>query len=99
MNDDAARRADPGPAPARSSRPARVQRGFLLRELVKRDLQTRYAGSFLGVLWSVLQPLWQLLLFTFVFALVLRIELPPGARTGSFALYLFAAFVPWIAVQ
>jgi ABC-type polysaccharide/polyol phosphate export permease len=78
---------------------AGVDRLFLLRELVKRDLQTRYAGSFLGLLWSVLQPLWQLLLFTFVFALVLRIALPPGSRTDSFALYLFAAFVPWIAIQ
>ncbi|HJR50515.1 MAG TPA: ABC transporter permease [Gemmatimonadales bacterium] len=83
---------------ARASGP-RFQRFFLLRELVKRDLLARYAGSFLGLLWSVLQPLWQLLLFTFVFALVLKIALPPGARTGSFALYLFAAFVPWIAVQ
>jgi lipopolysaccharide transport system permease protein len=76
-----------------------VDRLFLLRELVKRDLQSRYAGSLFGLVWSVLQPLWQLLLFTFVFALVLRIGLPPGARTGSFALYLFAAFVPWIAIQ
>jgi lipopolysaccharide transport system permease protein len=78
---------------------ARVDRLFLLRELVKRDLQSRYAGSLFGLLWSVLQPLWQLLLFTFVFALVLRIGLPPNARTQSFALYLFAAFVPWIAVH
>ena len=34
--------------------------GFLLRELVKRDLSARYAGSLLGIVWSVLQPLWQL---------------------------------------
>ena len=76
-----------------------VDRLFLLRELVRRDIQSRYAGSALGLVWAVLQPLWQLLLFTFVFALVLRIQLPPDARTESFALYLFAAFVPWIAIQ
>src|SRR5437764_983056 len=40
---------------------------FLLRELVKRDFQGRYAGSLLGFVWSFVQPLWMLLLFTFVF--------------------------------
>ncbi|HUP22774.1 MAG TPA: ABC transporter permease [Thermoanaerobaculia bacterium] len=94
---------DPSNAPpGRAEPPAagwRVDPLFLLRELVKRDIQTRYAGSYLGLVWTVLQPLWQLLLFTFVFAVVLRIALPPEARTSSFALYLFAAFVPWIAVQ
>ena len=44
---------------------------FLLRELVKRDFQGRYAGSLLGFFWSFVQPLWLLLLFTFVFSTVL----------------------------
>src|SRR5258708_9593303 len=39
---------------------------FLLRELVKRDFQGRYAGSLLGFAWSFMQPLWLLGLFTFV---------------------------------
>lgn len=71
---------------------------FLLRELVKRDFQSRYAGSLLGFVWSVLQPLWLLLLFTFVFSTVMKV--PPGAtRTESFAAFLFCGLLPWMALQ
>lgn len=71
---------------------------FLLRELVKRDFQGRYAGSALGLVWSFLQPLWMLVLFTFVFSTVMKISLA-GARTGSFAVFLFAGLLPWMALQ
>lgn len=71
---------------------------FLLRELVKRDFQGRYAGSALGLVWSFVQPLWMLLLFTFVFSTVMKISLA-GARTGHFAVFLFSGLLPWMAVQ
>ena len=71
---------------------------FLLKELVKRDFQGRYAGSALGLVWSFLQPLWMLLLFTFVFSTVMKISLA-GARTGHFAIFLFSGLLPWMAVQ
>jgi lipopolysaccharide transport system permease protein len=73
---------------------------FLLRELVKRDFQGRYAGSLLGFFWSFVQPLWLLVLFTFVFSTVLKVRVVdagnPGARFGAF---LFSALLPWIAIQ
>lgn len=71
---------------------------FVLRELVKRDLRSRYAGSVLGFLWSFLQPLWQLVLFSFVFAGVLKVT-PVGEHTSSFALFLFCGLLPWLALQ
>ncbi len=71
---------------------------FLLKELVKRDFQGRYAGSALGLVWSFLQPLWMLLLFTFVFSTVMKISLA-GARTGHFAIFLFSGLLPWMALQ
>jgi lipopolysaccharide transport system permease protein len=71
---------------------------FLLSELVRRDFQARYAGSALGFLWSFAQPLWQLLLFTFVFSGILRIQLL-GERTESFALFLFCGLLPFMAVS
>lgn len=73
-------------------------RFFLLRELVKRDFQGRYAGSILGLLWSFVQPLWLLLLFSFVFATVLRVPLV-GQRTDHFGLFLLAGLLPWLAVN
>jgi lipopolysaccharide transport system permease protein len=71
---------------------------FLLKELVKRDFHGRYAGSALGLVWSLVQPLWLLALFTFVFATVLRIPLV-GERTDNFAIFLFAGLLPWMAIQ
>lgn len=71
---------------------------FLLGELVRRDFRARYAGSLLGFLWSFAQPLWQLLLFTFVFSGVLRVSLQ-GERTGNFALYLFCGLLPYMALN
>lgn len=71
---------------------------FLLRELVKRDFRGRYAGSLLGFVWSLIQPLWLLVLFSFVFASVLRIS-PLGERTSSFAVFLFAGLLPWMAIH
>jgi lipopolysaccharide transport system permease protein len=71
---------------------------FLLKELVRRDFQGRYAGSALGLVWSFVQPLWMLLLFTFVFSTVMKISLA-GSRTGSFAVFLFCGLLPWMALQ
>jgi len=72
------------------------QQLFLLRELVRRDFQGRYAGSLLGLLWSFVQPLWLLVLFTFVFATVMKISLI-GERTENFGIFLFCGLLPWAA--
>src|ERR1700759_4377647 len=71
---------------------------FLLKELVKRDFQGRYAGSALGLVWSFLQPLWMLLLFAFVFSTVMKTPLT-GVRPSHFSIFLFCGLLPWMAVQ
>lgn len=72
---------------------------FLLRELVKRDFKARYIGSAFGFLWSFVLPIWQLLLFTFVFAGVMRIRLEEDAVVGSFAIFVFSGLLPWAALS
>jgi ABC-type polysaccharide/polyol phosphate export permease len=81
-----------------TGRPGLFAHSFLLRELVRRDFQGRYAGSLLGFVWSFLQPLWQLLLFSFVFSAVLHVA-PVGERTHRFWVFLFCGLLPWLAVQ
>ena len=76
----------------------RIAHLFLLRELVRRDFQGRYAGSVLGFVWSFAQPLWQLVLFSFVFSTVLAVS-PIGERTDRFWVFLFSGLLPWMAVQ
>jgi len=74
------------------------RRAFILRQLVRRDLQARYSGSALGLLWSFVHPLWQLVLFTWVFSYVMRVPIT-GQGTSRFAVFLFAGLLPWLAVQ
>jgi lipopolysaccharide transport system permease protein len=83
-------------APLRA-RPA--NRWFLLRELVRRDLRDRYAGSAFGLVWSFAQPLALLLLFTFVFSTVLRAGGDRRWPEVGFASWLFAGLLPWTAIQ
>jgi len=72
----------------------------LLKTLVQRDLEARYKGSILGNFWSILNQLSQLLVYTYVFSVVLKVKLdlkglPPNSFT--FGLWLFAGLIPWIA--
>ena len=73
-------------------------RWLMLRELVKRDLLSRYAGSSLGFLWSFLQPVWQLVLYSFVFGEVMKVALV-GERAPGFSLFLFAGLLPWLTLS
>lgn len=72
---------------------------FLLGEFTRRDFKGRYAGSTLGFLWSFVQPLWSLALFTFLFSTVMKISPGIGERTDNFAIFLFCGLLPWMALQ
>ena len=71
---------------------------FLFSELLRRDLSTRYAGSFGGPLWALLNPLILCGLYTFVFVAVLRLPAPAGFG-GSYAEFLLAGLLPWLGFQ
>lgn len=62
----------------------------MIISLVQRDLKGRYKNSVLGFLWSYLNPLLQLAVYTFVFSIVLRNNIE------KFYLFLFVALVPWM---
>ena len=72
---------------------------FLLGEFTRRDFKGRYAGSVMGFLWSFVQPLWSLALFTFLFSTVMKVSPGIGERTSNFAIFLFCGLLPWMAVQ
>lgn len=61
--------------------------------LVRKDLRGRYKGSFLGFLWTFINPLLQLMVYTIVFSQILR------AGIDKYYLFLFVALVPWIFFQ
>lgn len=60
-----------------------VQVRDLLRELIARDIKLRYRGSLLGIAWTLLNPLAELLVLLFVFGSVFHVSIP------NFGAYLF----------
>ncbi len=65
----------------------------LIQSLVARDLKARYRGSVLGFLWSFVNPLLLLLIYTFVFTVVMPGVHPPELE--PFALFMFCGIRPW----
>jgi lipopolysaccharide transport system permease protein len=69
----------------------------LLYELVGRDVKLRYRRSVLGILWSLVNPLVQLLVFVFLFRRVVPLDIPNYplfAFTGVLAWSWFASALP-----
>jgi ABC-type polysaccharide/polyol phosphate export permease len=64
----------------------------LISSLVARELKARYRGSVFGFLWSFINPLLLLLIYTFVFTTVIPNEEP---RTKPYALFMFSGILPW----
>ncbi len=80
------------------STPAEVwQYRSLILNLAQRDLKARYKKSFLGWLWSLINPATTLAIYTVVFGVFLGAVAPVAGngKTQSFALYLFCALVCW----
>jgi lipopolysaccharide transport system permease protein len=70
----------------------------LIRELIKRELNQRYRGSYLGTAWSVITPLIMLLVYTFVFSVFLKVRWQAAGEqtsTQEFALIIFAGLIPF----
>ena len=65
----------------------------LISSLVARELKARYRGSVLGFVWSFVNPLLLLLIYTFVFTVVLPGAHPPELE--PYALFLFCGILPW----
>ncbi len=61
------------------------------------DMRHRYAGSGMGVIWNVISPLAQILVYTIVFTKIMSIKLPEITSQFAFPLYLCSGFLPWIA--
>jgi lipopolysaccharide transport system permease protein len=65
----------------------------LIRTMVRRDVLSRYSGSFGGAFWAVLNPLMLMLTYFFVFGVVM----PHGTSRSAFALTFLAGMLPWLA--
>ncbi|MGH9408143.1 MAG: ABC transporter permease [Vicinamibacterales bacterium] len=69
----------------------------LIYTLVSRDLKARYRGSVLGFLWSFVNPLLFLLVYTVTFTYLMPGAAPAGIN--HYALFMFCGLLPWTWFQ
>lgn len=69
-------------------------RGFVFGS-VRRDYQLRYRGTMLGVLWTVLQPLAMILIYTVVFSQVMKTRLQGVEGNFAYSMHLCAGIITW----
>jgi len=61
---------------------------YLLRQLIRRDILTRYKRSVLGVAWTMLNPLGTMLILSLVFSNLFNAE-------GSYPVYILSGILAW----
>lgn len=62
----------------------------MIRNLVKKELRGRYKSSVLGFLWTFINPLCQIIIYTIVFSTIMRTGIE------QFYLYLTVGMIPWM---
>jgi ABC-type polysaccharide/polyol phosphate export permease len=67
----------------------------LIQSMVARDLKARYRGSVLGFLWSFVNPLLLLLVYTFVFSIVMPGARAVGVEPREYPVFMFCGLLPW----
>lgn len=67
----------------------------LILQMARREVIGRYKGSVMGILWSFLNPLFMLAVYTFVFSVVFKARwtTSPGEDKADFAVLLFAGMI------
>ena len=68
----------------------------LLKQLVLRDIRSRFIGSASGWIWLILTPLLLLAVYGFVFGVIFRARVPAGLDI-PFVAWLAVALWPWLA--
>ena len=68
---------------------------LLIRRLAHNDFKTKYAGSYLGIIWAFIQPVVTIFVYWFVFSAIRS----GSMRSVPFVLWLMAGLVPWFFFQ
>ena len=62
----------------------------LLKNLVIRDLKARYKNSVLGIVWSLLNPLLMMAVYTVLFTILI-----PNDDIQKYPIFILVALIPW----
>ena len=61
------------------------------------ELKYRFAGSSLGFFWNIINPILQIIVYTFVFSNIMQAKMEALNGTSGFSLYLCAGMFAWLA--
>jgi len=61
----------------------------LLKTNIKKEIRGKYKGSFLGVLWSFINPLLMVAVYAIVFPYIMRI------KQDNYLIFLISGVIPW----
>lgn len=61
----------------------------LLKTSIRKEIRGKYKGSFLGVLWSFINPLLMVMIYAVVFPLILRV------KEDNYVIFLIVGLIPW----
>ena len=61
----------------------------LLKTNVKKEIRGKYKGSFLGVLWSFINPLLTVLIYVLIFPYIMK------TQTDNYLIFLICGVIPW----
>jgi lipopolysaccharide transport system permease protein len=75
-------------------RPIWAYRSFI-RGSIQREFQSKYRNSLFGAAWSLINPLAMILVYTVIFAQVMRAKLSGVDSTFSYSIYLCAGILTW----
>jgi ABC-type polysaccharide/polyol phosphate export permease len=64
-----------------------------------KDIRARYVGSLMGFFWTVIHPLIELVVYTLVFTVILKVKFEDHYSTATNALFLFCGMVPWFTLS
>ena len=66
----------------------------LIAQMTRREIMGRYRGAIMGLLWSFFNPVFMLIVYTFVFSVVFKARWDAGSESRTeFALILFAGLM------
>lgn len=71
-----------------------LYRGFIIGS-VKREFQSKYRNSILGVAWTIIQPLTMITVYTVIFSQVMQAKLPGVENVFGYSIYLCAGIITW----
>lgn len=61
----------------------------LLKTNIQKEIRGKYKGAWLGIIWSYLNPILMLAVYTFVFSIIMKVQIE------NYSSYLFVGLMPW----